>query len=117
MTPVEVITPLLLRRGADLWEYHNAEQLARQIVRELVGHGFIEYEARVDTVLEFVQRIKHQGPCGMCGHPYAAHRTVDAIRERMRAGEPAEAVAEDYGFTAQGLGRYLEAFDTLEAQG
>jgi hypothetical protein len=41
--------------------------------------------------------IGHRGPCAFCGHRMgAAHRIVDAILERVRAGEPVEQVAADY---------------------
>ena len=42
--------------------------------------------------------IGDRGPCAFCGHRYgAAHRTVDAILERVRAGETVGGVARDYG--------------------
>lgn len=41
------------------------------------------------------------GPCGICGTPGLdqRHRVVDAIAERLAAGEGPEEVAEDYGLT------------------
>jgi len=36
------------------------------------------------------------GPCWLCGGPDARHRTWDAIRERLAAGDSAESIAEDY---------------------
>lgn len=41
--------------------------------------------------------FNYSGKCGLCGHPDARHRIVDAWVERTRAGEPADAVADDYG--------------------
>ena len=38
----------------------------------------------------------YRGPCGICGGPDARHRLADAIADRLRAGESAEAVALDY---------------------
>ena len=47
-------------------------------------------------------RLRHligdRGPCAFCGHRFgAAHRTVDAILERLRCGETVGDVAADYG--------------------
>lgn len=38
-----------------------------------------------------------RGPCALCGHADARHRLFDAIADRSRAGEAADALAEDYG--------------------
>ena len=38
-----------------------------------------------------------RGPCHLCGHPDARHRDVDAWIERAATGEPADAIAADYG--------------------
>jgi hypothetical protein len=37
VTPAEVIVPLLLRPGYDMWDFHYAEKLAAQIVDALEG--------------------------------------------------------------------------------
>jgi hypothetical protein len=37
--------------------------------------------------------------CAFCGHPDARHRTIDAIEERIAAGEPQDEVLHDYGMT------------------
>jgi len=39
----------------------------------------------------------HRGPCGICGGPDARHRFADAIASRVRGGDGADDVAEDYG--------------------
>lgn len=38
------------------------------------------------------------GPCLMCGTPgfSARHRVIDAIRDRVKAGEAVDAVADDF---------------------
>ena len=38
--------------------------------------------------------------CAFCGHPDSRHRIVDAIAERVAAGEPQDQVLHDYGWTA-----------------
>ena len=43
------------------------------------------------------RRIREQGPCAVCGGPFAAHRTADAQMGRVSAGEPIDDVAKDYG--------------------
>ena len=40
--------------------------------------------------------IPYSGPCGFCGGPEARHRVLDAIAERVHAGEPVADVAADY---------------------
>jgi hypothetical protein len=45
------------------------------------------------------KRIQAQGPCGLCGGPYARHRMIDTQMERVAAGDHIETVAEDYGLT------------------
>ena len=40
--------------------------------------------------------IRKQGPCAICGGPYAAHRLIDTQMERVAAGDHIEAVADDY---------------------
>lgn len=44
-------------------------------------------------------RIVEQGPCGICGGPYAAHRMIDTQMECVSAGDSLEAVAADCGTT------------------
>ena len=36
------------------------------------------------------------GPCAFCGGPDSRHRVIDAIVERVKAGEAVESVAADY---------------------
>lgn len=43
--------------------------------------------------------IAKQGPCRICGGPYARHRMIDTQMERVSAGDRIETVAEDYGVT------------------
>ncbi len=43
------------------------------------------------------------GPCAFCGHPDARHRVADAVVERVKAGEPIDEVAHDYGLDPQRL--------------
>jgi len=38
-------------------------------------------------------------PCGLCGYPDSRHRVVDAITERLFAGDDPGAVADDYALT------------------
>lgn len=39
----------------------------------------------------------NDGPCFLCGETWAGrHRIIDAIRDRNRAGDSPEALAEDY---------------------
>lgn len=37
------------------------------------------------------------GKCQVCGMGDARHRTVDAVASRVRAGDPVDEVAEDFG--------------------
>ena len=38
-----------------------------------------------------------RGPCGLCGGPDARHRVLDAIAERVTAGDTIDDTAADYG--------------------
>lgn len=38
--------------------------------------------------------------CAFCGHPDSRHRIIEAIQERMTAGEPQKDVLHDYGLSA-----------------
>ncbi len=40
-----------------------------------------------------------RGPCALCGCPDARHREVDAVVDRVLAGDPIAEVAEDYDWT------------------
>lgn len=40
----------------------------------------------------------HRGPCAFCGGVDARHRVADAIVGRVRAGDPVDFVADDYGY-------------------
>ena len=45
--------------------------------------------------------IPRQGPCGICGwHPDQRHRVLDAIIDRLLAGEDIESIEFDYGWNA-----------------
>lgn len=56
---------------------------------------------RPDAYHRLLRLIPDSGPCAFCGHPYGAkHRVVDAILERVRAGEPVDSVAGDFGLDA-----------------
>ncbi len=45
--------------------------------------------------------LPDQGPCALCNHRWGAkHRIVDAILERVRAGEPVTVVACEFGLDA-----------------
>lgn len=45
--------------------------------------------------------IPRLGPCGICGwHPGQRHRTVDAIVERLVAGDDINSICDDYEWTA-----------------
>ncbi len=45
------------------------------------------------------QAIRKQGPCGICGGPYAAHRIIATQMERIIAGDDINYVADDYDTT------------------
>jgi hypothetical protein len=55
--------------------------------------------ARYTLPPEIDAAVPYSGPCGLCGGIEARHRVLDAIAERVRAGEPVADVAEDYGKT------------------
>jgi hypothetical protein len=57
--------------------------------------------AHTDPALD--EHFPRLGPCGICGVPGLdqRHRVVDAMAERMAAGEPMEDVAGDYGKPVQ----------------
>lgn len=38
----------------------------------------------------------YRGPCGLCGHPDARHRIIDAWTDRFKAGDALEEIAEDF---------------------
>lgn len=40
--------------------------------------------------------IRKQGPCAMCGGPFAAHRTIDSQMGRVANGESLEDVAAEW---------------------
>lgn len=45
-----------------------------------------------------------RGPCCLCGHRFGArHRMVDAVLERIRAGDPVDGVAAEFGLDAAAL--------------
>lgn len=45
--------------------------------------------------------MRYHGPCGLCGHPDARHRVIDAIASRVRAGDGPEETGEDYGISVE----------------
>lgn len=49
--------------------------------------------------------LPKRGPCLVCGVPGEdqTHRVIDAIAERVRAGDPAWAVADDYAVTDEAV--------------
>lgn len=51
------------------------------------------------------EHFPRRGPCLLCGVPGedARHRVIDAIAERVRAGDAEEMVADDYGVTVQAV--------------
>lgn len=51
---------------------------------------------------EFFPKV---GPCGICGTPGLdqRHRVVDAIADRLAAGEWSHEVAEDYGLPLEAM--------------
>ncbi len=49
------------------------------------------------------QAIRKQGPCGICGGPYAAHRMVATQMERIIAGDDIAQVANDYDTTVAAM--------------
>ena len=48
---------------------------------------------------DWTGRITRQGPCALCGHPYAYHRTAETQMGQIIAGDPLDLVADDYGIT------------------
>jgi hypothetical protein len=48
-------------------------------------------------------RIIAQGPCGICGGPYAAHRMIDTQMGCVAAGDAPERVAADYDTTVDAM--------------
>lgn len=51
------------------------------------------------------ETFPRNGPCGFCGDTIlgARHRVIDAITERLRAGEDEDSVAGDYDLRAADL--------------
>lgn len=52
--------------------------------------------------------------CAFCGHPDQRHRIVDAIRDRIAAGERTSDVLNDYGWSLSGYLQVLEAVAQAE---
>lgn len=54
-----------------------------------------------------------RGPCLLCGVPGSdqRHRVVDAIRERVCAGDDEDSVAEDYGVSVTAVRVAATALD------
>lgn len=52
-------------------------------------------------ISDLLIEVLPSGPCAFCGNTVrgAAHRVIDAIEERINAGEPADEVLSDYGVT------------------
>lgn len=51
------------------------------------------------------EHFPRRGPCLLCGVPGEdqRHRVVDAVAERVRAGDGEEEVAEDYGISLEAV--------------
>ncbi len=45
------------------------------------------------------EEMPPRGPCGICGDDDARHRVIDAVTERVRAGDSVEMVAADLGLS------------------
>lgn len=55
-----------------------------------------------------------QGPCGICGGPYAAHRMIDTQMGCVAAGDAPERVADDYDTTVEEMvARWIAYVDLL----
>lgn len=61
------------------------------------------------TVNAYKDRIRKQGPCRLCGGPYAAHRIIDGMLERIAAGEPVDEVTADYDLMVDQFAEYVLA--------
>jgi hypothetical protein len=59
--------------------------------------------------------IPRLGPCGICGwHPDQRHRILDAIIDRLLAGEDLDDVCDDYEWTPQEIrGLYYDVTTNL----
>ncbi len=69
--------------------------------RDPTRGGTMMAELRPDAYHRLRRMLPDQGPCAFCNHRWGAkHRIVDAILERVRAGEPIAAVADDYELDA-----------------
>ena len=50
-----------------------------------------------------------QGKCAFCGRQDARHRVLDAIKDRHKAGDSIELLAEDYDVSMSDIRLALEA--------
>ena len=58
-----------------------------------------------DQIDEHLKAAGPASPCAFCGdHPLGQrHRVIDAIAEQVRAGDPPDEVADDYGTDLYGV--------------
>ena len=82
------------------------------LAREAVASTRLDHDERMQThtapnLLDLIG--PHRGPCALCGHPDARHRTLDAIRERLQAGDTAGDIAEDYQLDTRTIHRIGDA--------
>ncbi len=54
------------------------------------------------------QYLPPRGPCGFCGDGDARHRVIDAIVERVRAGDHPDDLAEDYALPVDAVRRLVD---------
>ncbi len=55
------------------------------------------------------QAIRAQGPCRICGGPYAAHRIIDTQMELVIAGDDIDQVAAIYDTTTPAMVEHWQA--------
>lgn len=51
------------------------------------------------------EHMPPQGPCLLCGGSDARHRVLDAVADRVHAGDSAREIADDYGLPVRFVGR------------
>lgn len=54
--------------------------------------------------------VRDQGPCGICGGPYAAHRTIDTQMGCVIAGDDIAQVANGYDTTVAEMVTHWHAY-------
>lgn len=60
------------------------------------------------------EEMPHYGPCGICGGSDARHRVLDAVAERVRAGDTPFLIAEDFGLSQYLVRRIGAEWETVE---